>query len=152
MTVGRTHLAAARTLLTSPFIADTLTFLMNTWNTLLESYQLRVYYNILATVNRQVQQVVNPTPAMVICREAAHIGNADLHHYLTSTVALDKPAIGSTDRNITIDNYCPDDDLHFVMPGGSRDYHDEQDEKDIHDTIPTTSRSWIMADCGALSA
>jgi hypothetical protein len=39
-----------RKLLTSPGIADTYTFLMNSWNTLLESYQQRVYDNTLATV------------------------------------------------------------------------------------------------------
>ena len=41
-----------RKLLTSPGVADTYTFLMNTWNTLLESYQQRVYKNTLAIVKR----------------------------------------------------------------------------------------------------
>jgi len=40
-----------RKLLTSPAIADTYTFLMNTWNTLPESYQQRVYNNTLATAS-----------------------------------------------------------------------------------------------------
>jgi hypothetical protein len=44
-----------RKLLTSPRIADKYTFLMNTRNTLPESYQQRVYNNILATVKRQIQ-------------------------------------------------------------------------------------------------
>jgi len=48
--------ATGRKLLTSPGIADTYAFLMNTWNTLLESYQQRVYNNTLATVKRQIQQ------------------------------------------------------------------------------------------------
>jgi len=39
-----------RKLLTSPDVADTYTFLMNTWNTLPESYQQRVYNNTVATV------------------------------------------------------------------------------------------------------
>jgi hypothetical protein len=47
--------ATGRKLLTSPGIADTYTFLMNTWNTLPESYQQRVYKNTLATVKRQIQ-------------------------------------------------------------------------------------------------
>jgi len=38
-------------LLTSTGIADSYTFLINTWNTLQESYQQRVYKNTLATVN-----------------------------------------------------------------------------------------------------
>jgi hypothetical protein len=46
--------ATGRKLLTSPGIADTYTFLMNTWNTLPESYQQRVYNNTLATVKRQI--------------------------------------------------------------------------------------------------
>jgi hypothetical protein len=37
-------------LLTSPGFADKYTFLMNSWNTLLESYQQRVYNNTLSTV------------------------------------------------------------------------------------------------------
>jgi hypothetical protein len=44
-----------RKLLTLPGIADTYTFLMNTWNTLPESYQPRVYNNTFATVERQIQ-------------------------------------------------------------------------------------------------
>jgi len=39
-----------RKFLTSPGVADTYTLLMNTWNTLPESYQQRVYNNTLATV------------------------------------------------------------------------------------------------------
>jgi hypothetical protein len=47
--------AMGRKLLTSPGVADTYTFLMNTWNTLLESYQQRVYKNTLVTVKRQIK-------------------------------------------------------------------------------------------------
>jgi hypothetical protein len=43
-----------RKLLTSPGVADTNTFLMNTWNTLPESYQQRVYHITIATVKRQI--------------------------------------------------------------------------------------------------
>ena len=42
-------------LLTSPGVSDIYTFLMNTWNTLPESYQQRVYNNTLATVKCQIQ-------------------------------------------------------------------------------------------------
>ena len=70
-----------RKLLTSPGVADTYTFLMNTWNTLPESYQQRVYNNTLATVKRQIQQAENPTPAVVICVEAARVDNAILLDY-----------------------------------------------------------------------
>jgi uncharacterized OB-fold protein len=89
--------ATGRKLLTSPGAVDTYTFLMNTWNTLLESYQPRVYNNTLVTVKRQIQQVENPTPAAVIRTEAARIDNSILSDYLTSEVALEEPEIGSTD-------------------------------------------------------
>jgi len=127
-------------LLTSPGIADMYTFLMNTWNTLPESYQQRVYNNTLPTVKRQIQQAENPMPTVVISTEAASVDNAILLDYLTSEVALEEPEIGSTDPYIPIDNNCADDELHFGMPGGSGDFEDEGDERDERDAIPTASR------------
>ena len=127
-------------LLTLPGVADTYTFLMNTWNTLPESYQQRVYNNTLATVKRQIQQAENPTPAVVISTEAASVDNAILLDYLTSKVALEEPEIGSTFPNILIDNNCMDDELHFGMPGGSGDFVDEDYESDELDAIPTARR------------
>jgi len=127
-------------LLTSPGIADTYTFLMNTWDTLLESYQQRVYKNTLATVKHQIQQAENPMPAVVINVEAVSVDNTILLDYLTSEVALQEPEIGSTNPNIPIDNNCTDDKLHFSMPGDSRDYEDEGDESAERDAIPTASR------------
>jgi len=106
---------------TSPGVADTYIFFMNTWNTQLESFQQRVYKNTLATVKRWVQQAVNPTPAEVISVEAASFDNAILLDHLTSEVALEEPEIGSTHSNIPIDNNCMDDKLHFGMPGGNGD-------------------------------
>jgi hypothetical protein len=132
--------ATGRKLLTSPGVADTYTFLMNTWNTLPESYQQRVYNNTHATVKRQIQQKENPTPTVVISVEAAHVDNAILLDYLASEVALEEPEIRSTDPNIPIDNNCMDDELHFGMPGGSGEYEDEVDESNLHDAIPTASR------------
>jgi len=129
-----------RKLLTSPGVADTYTFLMNTWNTLPESYQQRVYNNTRATVKRQIQQAENPTPAVVISVEAARVDHAILLVYLASKVALEEPEIGSTDPNIPIDNNCTDDELHFGMPAGSGDFEDEGDECDDRDAIPTASR------------
>jgi len=82
----------------------------------------------------------NQTPAVVTSVEAALVGNAMLLDYLTSEVALEEPEIVSTDQNFPIDNTCPDDSLHFGMPGGSGDYEDEGDEGDEHDAITTTSR------------
>jgi hypothetical protein len=70
--------ATGRKLLTSPGVVDTYTFLMNTWNTLPESYQQRVYKITLATAN--------------------------LLDYLTSKAAHGDPEIGRTDPNIPIDN------------------------------------------------
>jgi hypothetical protein len=93
--------------------------------------------NTLATVKRQIQQVENPTPAMVISVEAARVDNAILLDYLTSEVALEEPDIRSTEPNIPIDNNCTDDELHFGMPGGSGDFEDQGDESDA---IPTSSR------------
>jgi len=58
--------ATGRKLFTSPGVADTHTFLMNTWNTLPESYQQRVYNNTLVTVKRQIQQAENSIPAEII--------------------------------------------------------------------------------------
>ena len=112
---------------------------MNTWNTLPESYQQRVYNNILATVKRQIQEAENPTPAVVISMEAARVDNAILLDYLASEVALEEPEIGSTDPNIPIDNNCTDDELHFGMPRGSGDFEDEGDESNDRYSIPTAS-------------
>jgi hypothetical protein len=70
-----------RKLLTLPGIADTYTFLMNTWNTLPESYQQRVYNITLATVKRQIEQVENPSPPVVISIVAAHVNNSILLDY-----------------------------------------------------------------------
>jgi len=129
-----------RKLLTSPGIADTYTFLMNTWNTLPESYQQRVYKNTLATVKHQLQQAENPMPALVISVEAARVDNAILLDYLTSEVALEEPEIGSTNPNIPIDNNCMDDKLDFGIPRASRNYEDEGDESDERNAIATASR------------
>jgi len=128
-----------RKLLTSPGIVDTYTFLMNTWNTLPESYQQRVYKNTLATVKCQIQQAQNPMPAAVISTEAARVDNAILLDYLTSDVPREEPEIGSTDPNIPIDNNCMDDELHFGMPGGCKDDDDEGDVIDESDALPTAS-------------
>jgi len=84
-------------LLTSPGVADTYAFLMNTWNTLPESYQQRVYEIGPATVRCQIQQADNPTPAEVISVEAAPVDNAIYLDYLTSEIGLEEPEIGSTD-------------------------------------------------------
>jgi len=113
---------------------------VNTWNTLPESYQQRVYKNTPAIVKRQIQQVENPTPAEVISTLAVPVDNAVLLDYLTSEVALEEPEIRSTDANIPIDNNCMDDELHFGMPGGCEDYKDEGDKIAKSDAIPTASR------------
>jgi hypothetical protein len=126
-----------RKLLTSPGIADTYTFLINTCNVLLESYQQRVYNITLATVKHQIQQAENPTPAVVISVEAARVDNALLLDYLTSEVALEEPEIGSTDPNIPIDNNRADDEIYFGMLRGSGD---SEDDGDRTNAIPTVSR------------
>jgi len=113
--------ATGRKLLTSPGVADTYAALMNTRNTLPQSYQLRVYNNTLATVKRQIQQAENPMPAVVISVEAACVDNAILRDYLISEVAVEEPEIGSIYPNIPIDNNSTNDELHFGMPEGSGD-------------------------------
>jgi len=134
-----------RKLLTSPGVADTYSFMMNTWNTLPESYQQRVYKNTLATVKRQIQQAENRMPDIVISMEAARVDNPILLDYLTSKVALEQPEIGRIDSNIVIDNNCTADKLHFGKPGGSGNYEDEGDESDERDAIPTASWRWRPA-------
>jgi hypothetical protein len=129
--------ATGSQLLTSPGVSDTYKFLINTWNTLLESYKQRVYKNTLATVKRQIHQAENPMPATVSSSEAARVDNAILLDYLTSEVALEEPEIGSTDPNIAIDNYCTDDEMDFGMRGRCEDYNDEGDEIDDRDAIST---------------
>jgi len=131
--------ATGRKLLHSPGVAEAYTFLMNTWNTLPESYQQRVYNSTLVTVRCQIQQAENPTPAVVIRMEAAGVDNASLQAYLTSEVALEEPGIGRTDQNIPIENNRIDDELHFGMPGGSGHFEDEGDESDERDFLPTAS-------------
>jgi hypothetical protein len=138
--IGSCCTVRGRKLLTSPGVAHTYTFLMNTWNTLPESYQQRVYNNTLAKISCQIQQAENLTPAVVISVEAGRVDNAILLDYLPSEVALENHEIGSTDPNIPIDNNCMHDELHFGMPGGSGDYEVEGDESDDRDAIPTASR------------
>jgi hypothetical protein len=96
------------------------TFLMNTWNTLLESYQQRVFNTAVATAKRQIQQAENLTPAVMISVEAACVDNAILLGHLTSEVALEEPVMDSTDPNIQIDNNCKDDELYVLIPSGQR--------------------------------
>ena len=50
------YAATGRRLLTSHGVSAMYTFLINTWNTLPESYQQRGYKNKLGTVRRQIQQ------------------------------------------------------------------------------------------------
>jgi hypothetical protein len=126
-----------RKLLTSPGVAETYTLLMNTCNTLPESYQQRAYHTTLGTVNRQIQQAENPMPDVVISVEAARVDSAIHLDQLTSEVAHEEPEFGSTAPIILIDNNCPDDELHIEMPGGSGDFKDEGDEREA---ITTASR------------
>jgi hypothetical protein len=67
--------ATGRKLLTSSGIADNYTFLMNTLNTLPESYQQRVHTSTLAAVKRQIQLAETPPPAVVIGVKAVCVNN-----------------------------------------------------------------------------
>jgi hypothetical protein len=75
---------------------------MNPCNTLLESYQQRVYTSMLAAVKHQIQYTENPMSATVCRAEAVHVDSARLHHHLISEVALEESEIGSTNRNLPI--------------------------------------------------
>jgi hypothetical protein len=123
-----------------PGIADTETFLINTWNPLPEIYQQRVYINTLVTVNRQIHQGENPMPDGVIRVEVVCADNAILHDYMTSEVALWEPEIRRTHRNIPIAQVGMDDEVNFGLPGGSGDYYDTGDECNKRNTIPTPGR------------
>jgi hypothetical protein len=112
---------------------------MNTWYTVTESYQQRVYNNTLPIVKRQTQQAENPTPAVVNSADAPRGDNAIPLDYLPSEVSLQEPEITSTEPNIAIDNHCTDDELHFKMAGGSRDWEEDGDESDECDAIRTAS-------------
>jgi hypothetical protein len=113
---------------------------MNTWNTLPESYQQRVYNITLPSDKCQIQQVENPTPAVVISMEAVRVDNAILFDYVASEVAFEEPEIGSTGLNILIDSNCTDDELDFGIPAVSGDYEDKGDEIDNCDAISTASQ------------
>jgi len=128
--------ALRRKLLTLPGVADTYTVLMNSWNTLLESHQQRVFNNTLDTVKDQIQQAENPTPAVGIGVEAAHVDNAIRLDYLTSVVALEEAEIGSTDPTIPTEHICTDEELYSGMPAGSGSFADQRSESN---PIPTSS-------------
>jgi hypothetical protein len=113
---------------------------MNTWNTQLESCQLRVYQNTPATFQRQIRQGENPTAAVIFCMDAGCVGNAILLNNLTSEVALDDPVIRTTNSYTPLDNNHHDGNMHFGMPGGSRDQEDEGDTGDEDDDISTISQ------------
>jgi len=130
----------ARNLLTSPGVAYTYRVLRNTWNALPETYQQRVYRNTLSTVKRLIQQVENPTPAVVISMDAGHVDNAIVLDYLTSEVVVAQPEIRSTDVNIPIDNKYIDDKQHFGIPVGSGDFEDQGDASDERNIFPMASR------------
>jgi len=113
---------------------------MNTWKTVPESYQQRVYNNTLATVKCQIHHAKNAKPAMFISVEAARVDNAIFLDYLTSEVALEESEIGSSYPKIQIDNNCTNDNLQFGMPGGRGNYEDDGNQTDERNAIPTASR------------
>jgi len=91
-------------------------------------------------VQCQIQQADNPMPTVVIRLNAVPPHYVIFVDYMSSEVAPDELKVGSTDPYILIENNCTYHELHFGMPGGSRDYTDEGDESDELDVIPSTSR------------
>jgi hypothetical protein len=134
MTVVRPHSATEREILTTPDVADTYKFLMNTWNALPEGYQQRVYNNTLASVKVRIQEAEFPTRREVISIEAAVVDDAILLDYLNSEPALEEPEIGGTDASIPIDNNDTDDELHFQIRG------EEEEESNDDDDVPSARR------------
>jgi hypothetical protein len=132
--------ATGRNLLLSPCVADTYPFLMNTWTTLPESYQQRVYIYSCVKVKCQIHQVENRMATVIFSKEAACVDNGILPEDLTSTVAVAESEIGSTDPNILIGNSCKGCKLYFGIQGGRGEYEPEGAKSDIHDAIPTVSR------------
>jgi hypothetical protein len=126
-----------RRLFTSPFVADTYSFLMNTVYTPPERYHQRVSNNTLATVKTQIQQAENPTPAVAISLEALCADNAILLDFLDSGVTLKEPDIRSPDPNISIDNHSTNEELHFGMPRGSGLYKRQGNQSDDRNASPT---------------
>jgi len=132
-------------LLTLPGVAHIYTFLMNTWITVPQSYQQRVYKNTLANLKCQIQQAENPMPADVISLNAASVDNVIVLDHLISEVALEEPEIRTRDENIPIANNWMDDELHFGMPGCIEEYEDDGDDINKGDAIPTASQWWCAA-------
>jgi hypothetical protein len=79
--------ATGRKLLAWHGVPDTFTFLMNTVNTLPDSFQQTVYKNTLAQVKHRSHRAENPMPAVVLRVDAVRVGNAVVGDYLTSEVA-----------------------------------------------------------------
>jgi hypothetical protein len=123
------------------------TFLMNIWNTHLQSYQQKVYKNTPATVKRQIQQPEISTAPAVISTDVALVDNAILHHSLTTEVAVEYREIGSTNPiNPTVHN-CTENEVHFGMPALGKDSGDNSDKIKESDIIRTTSRQpWAFTD------
>jgi hypothetical protein len=116
------------------------TLLMNTWNTLLGSYQQWLYTNTLAAVKCQIQQVEIATPPVAVSVDATCVGNDILVDCLTFKAALEQPEIGSTGSNIPMDCNYNDDKEHVWMRGGCMDCDDKGDESDEHNANPTPSQ------------
>jgi hypothetical protein len=130
---------------TSPGVVDTYTVLMNTWNTLQESYQQRECENTLGEVQCQIQQAENPTSTAVFSTEEGCVDNGIIRDNLTSEVAHEEPQIGITLPNITIGINWTDKTLHFAMLGGYKDDEDECDKFREINAMPTASRRRLPA-------
>jgi hypothetical protein len=92
-------------------------------------------------------------PAVVISMESERVDNGRLLDHLNSEVALEKPEIRCTDRNIPINNNCTVDEQQFGIPEGGRDFQDEGDESDAPPTgsrrrLPSTELVWIELGTG----
>jgi hypothetical protein len=131
--------ATGRKLLTMPGVGDTYRFWMNTWNTLPESYQPRVYNNNFPTHKRQIQQADSTIPAIVIGVDTARVDNVIHLHSWHSKVPLEEPEIGCTHPIIPIHTNCTYDENNCGLPGGRGDYEKDGDDSNMRNAIPTAS-------------
>lgn len=98
-----------------------------------------MYKNTPATVKHRIEYADNPTPAVVISVEAAHVDNPVLLDYLTTAVMLEETEIGNKDRNIPNGTNCLDDEPNPGMAVGCAGYKAQGDESFEHHAILTGS-------------
>jgi len=99
-----------------------------------------VHNNIFPTDKRQIQQAEKPTHIDVISAEAARVGNTIRLDNWTSKVAGEDPEIRSTNPDIPNGYNLKDDKWLSGMAVSFKDDHNNGDEIDEGNAIPSVSR------------